>query len=184
MKILRLDKTGLPTAWITREEAATLYVKDQVLWSLGSSTSVLMGGYNRSGLRSSVTLFPIVACDGSITGHAINPALTNSALFRRDDYFCMYCGNQFHESELTRDHVMPSSKGGKDVWTNVVASCQRCNHHKADRTPEQANMPLLAVPFKPNPFEYMYLANRQIIGDQMEYLRTRFTRNVRKWQAA
>lgn len=184
MKILRLDKTGLPTAWITREEAVTLYVKDQVLWSLGDAKTTLRGGLNLSGIQSRITVSPIIACDGSITGHGINPALTNSALFRRDDYFCMYCGNQFHESQLTRDHIIPASHNGPDQWTNLVASCRRCNHQKADRTPEQAKMPLLAVPFTPNPFEYMYLANRSIIGDQMDYLRTRFSDKTRRWQAA
>lgn len=184
VKILRLDKTGLPTAWINQEEAATLYVKGQVLWSLGNTTKTLHGGINAWGQQSQLTLAPIVACDGDVTGHAIAPALTNSALFRRDDGFCMYCGNRFHHSQLTRDHVIPVSQRGRDVWTNVVASCSRCNNHKADRTPEQADMPLLAVPFRPNPFEYMYLANRNIIADQMEYLKTRFSNKTRRWQAA
>ena len=184
MKILRLDKTGLPTAWINREEAATLYAKNQVLWFLGETTQTLRGGYNRYGRRSLLTLHPIVACDGDVTGHAITPALSNAALFRRDDHFCMYCGGQFHSSLLTRDHIIPVSQQGRDAWTNVVTACQRCNNHKGGRTPEQAGMPLLAIPFKPNPFEYMYLANRHIIGDQMQYLKARFSNHTRQWQAA
>ncbi len=184
MKILRLDKTGLPTAWISREEAATLYVKQQVLWSLGDHNVLMRGGFNALGFRSKLNLAPIIACDGIVKGYSVTPNLSNAALFRRDDNFCMYCGEQFVSRELTRDHVIPLSQGGPNIWTNVVASCQRCNNHKGGKTPDQAGMPLLAVPFKPNPFEYMYLANRHIVGDQMQYLKTRFSHKTRLWQAA
>lgn len=65
---------------------------------------------------------------------------------------------------------------------NVVSACQRCNHFKGGRTPEQAGMELLAIPFEPNIFEFMYLANRKILGDQMAYLSSRFS-GKRTWQA-
>lgn len=102
-------------------------------------------------------------------------------LFRRDNYLCLYCGQSFCSQELTRDHVLPRAQGGKDIWTNVVSACKRCNHTKGNRTPEQANMPLLAVPFAPNPFEYLYLSNRHIITDQMDYLSKQFS-NHRDWK--
>ncbi len=95
----------------------------------------------------------------------------------------MYCGFAFNDYELTRDHIIPRVQGGADIWTNVVAACRRCNHRKGGHTPEQADMELLAIPFEPNLFEYMYLANRQILGDQMEYLQARFS-GQRDWQAA
>jgi hypothetical protein len=65
-----------------------------------------------------------------------------------------------------------------------VAACQRCNSFKGGRTPEEAGMELLAVPFTPNIYEFMYLSNRQIIGDQMEYLQSRFRDGSRDWQVA
>ncbi|MFZ5605064.1 MAG: HNH endonuclease, partial [Pseudomonadota bacterium] len=68
------------------------------------------------------------------------------------------------------DHIMPRARGGADTWENVVTACKRCNHHKACRTPEEASMPLLAVPYKPNIFEFTVLANHRILADQMAFL--------------
>ncbi|HEX9939468.1 MAG TPA: HNH endonuclease, partial [Longimicrobium sp.] len=54
---------------------------------------------------------------------------------------------------LTRDHVMPVSRGGQDVWRNVATACEPCNNLKADRTPDEAGMPLLAEPRTPTAWE-------------------------------
>lgn len=56
------------------------------------------------------------------------------------------------------DHVVPRSRGGGDTWLNTVASCAEDNHRKADRTPEQAGMPLLRQPFEPTPADAMLLS--------------------------
>lgn len=185
MRVLRLDKTGYPIAWISREEAATLAVKNQILWSLGNNAITMHGGINNLSGRQSILKLPsILACGGDVEQQRNVPALSNRTLFRRDDHFCMYCGQQFPDAMLTRDHVVPLSQGGRNRWSNVVAACQRCNNAKGGRTPEQASMALLAIPFTPNAYEFMYLSNRQIIGDQMEYLRARFKSNMRRWQAA
>jgi 5-methylcytosine-specific restriction endonuclease McrA len=74
--------------------------------------------------------------------------------------------------------VEPLSRGGIDVWTNVVTSCRRCNNRKADRSPEQANMELLAIPFVPNQYEFLYLSNHNVLADQMEFLSARFSRHI------
>lgn len=184
MRVLRLNKTGLPVAWITREEAATICVKGQMVWSLGDDAFLMRGGINLSGEQSVLSLPSILACSGEIEKPKLVPALSNRTLFRRDDHFCMYCGNQFTDKQLTRDHVLPVSQGGINQWNNVVAACQRCNNHKGGRTPEQASMKLLAIPFTPNIYEFMYLSNRHIVGDQMDYLSSRFRGNERRWQAA
>lgn len=183
--ILRLDLTGTPTAWLSREMAATAYVKGLVRWELGKKKIILHGGFNRWGEQSILALSPVIATAGEIVLSRSRTArsCTNRMLFRRDNYRCMYCGQKFNERSLTRDHVIPRSKGGSDKWENVVAACQRCNHHKADRTPEQAGMKLLAVPFRPNVFEAMYLAQHTVLADQMEYLEKQFS-GLRDWQAA
>ena len=63
----------------------------------------------------------------TLPAHFYGPArLTNENLFLRDGYKCVYCGKE-SENGLTRDHVIPSSKGGKDVWENVVTACEPCN---------------------------------------------------------
>ena len=61
VKILRLNKAGVPVSWLTREEAATLLVKEQVMWSLGAVVAELYGGYNNSGIQSVLRLPSIVA---------------------------------------------------------------------------------------------------------------------------
>tara|TARA_Y100001972_G_C7644219_1_gene323652 strand:- start:433 stop:915 length:483 start_codon:yes stop_codon:yes gene_type:complete len=67
----------------------------------------------------------------------------------RDKNICQYCGNKFIFSELTMDHVIPKSRGGEKSWSNIVASCKKCNSKKGDRTPEEARMPLIKKPFVP-----------------------------------
>lgn len=182
VRILRLNKFGLPQLWLSREEAATLYARDQVIWSIGDEVLRMRGGINRLGFRSEIGLAPIIACEGDSQRWNFVPALNNRLLFRRDGHLCMYCGEHFDDHSLTRDHIVPKIQGGGDTWTNVVASCSRCNHRKGGRTPDQAAMQLLAIPFEPNLFEFMYLANRQIRGDQMEYLQARFS-GQRSWAA-
>jgi hypothetical protein len=79
--------------------------------------------------------------------------------------------------DLSRDHVTPVSQGGVDRWSNVVTACKRCNNHKAGRTPEQAGMELLAIPFVPTHAEYVYLQGKRILTDQMDFLLAHFPRN-------
>ena len=178
-RIMRLTQSGLPVRWIDWQDAAVLYVRGQVLWSLGDDNMTVHGGVNRQGVRSELNIAPIIACHGHYSRQGAVPVLTNPILFRRDQRRCLYCGDVHLPLELTRDHVVPRVQGGADDWTNVVTACRRCNQAKGGRTPEQAQMPLLAVPFKPNIFEFMYLANRHIRGDQMQYLSRRFGDHLR-----
>ena len=71
---------------------------------------------------------------------------------------------------------MPLSQGGRDKWANVVTACKRCNNFKAGRTPEQAGMQLLAIPFVPTHAEYVYLQGKRVLADQMEFLLAHFPR--------
>lgn len=73
--------------------------------------------------------------------------LSRKNILRRDQHCCQYCGGR---DRLTIDHVMPRSRGGKDAWENLVAACVPCNNRKGNRTPEEANMKLNRVPFRPS----------------------------------
>ena len=172
--ILALDVSGQPHRWINYEAAAYYYSKEAVAWSLGEHDYTIYGGTQRiSGLRSSLTMNTIVALRGVVKSkhlHGMVPTLSNKELFRRDLHVCAYCGNEFTAAWLTRDHVTPVSKNGTDTWNNVVTSCGGCNRRKADRSPEEANMQLLYVPYTPNRAEYLILKNRSILADQMDYL--------------
>ena len=177
-KILRLNKAGHPVSWLTREETATLIVKEQVIWTMGTTVMEIRGGLNNSGRQSILRLPSIIACDGKVHLDSFDPPLENKFLFRRDKNLCLYCGGTFLLPDLSRDHVRPLSKGGEDVWTNVVSACRRCNNRKADRNPEESGMELLAVPFVPNQYEFLYLSNRNVLADQMEFLKARFSQHI------
>lgn len=75
--------------------------------------------------------------------------LNDRNLALRDGFCCQYCHKRLRESEITKDHVFPQSRGGKDSWENLVVACFVCNLKKGDRTPEEAKMPLLTQPRKP-----------------------------------
>jgi len=70
-------------------------------------------------------------------------------IYKRDRYTCQYCGAQPGTEELTVDHVNPRAQGGISTWENCVLACVGCNKRKADRTPEQAGMPLRKKPVRP-----------------------------------
>ncbi len=76
-------------------------------------------------------------------------AFSRRNIFKRDRMTCQYCGRRPRGDELTIDHVVPRSHGGKSTWENCVLACVRCNHSKADRTPERAGMKLKVVPKSP-----------------------------------
>ena len=71
-------------------------------------------------------------------------------IYARDKYACQYCGRKATVADLTYDHVVPRSQGGKTEWTNIVTCCYQCNRKKGGRTPREANMTLLSKPVQPN----------------------------------
>ena len=76
-------------------------------------------------------------------------AFSRRNIFKRDRYTCQYCGIQPQPEDLTIDHVVPRAQGGQSTWENCVLACIRCNHRKADRTPEQAGIKLKKTPKRP-----------------------------------
>lgn len=70
-------------------------------------------------------------------------------IYARDGCRCQYCGKKFPTNELSLDHVIPKSQGGKTTWDNIVCCCVSCNVRKGGRTPEQAHLHLIAKPVKP-----------------------------------
>lgn len=172
-QILRLDASGQPIEWITWKKAVTYQVTGDVSWSLGEVEFSFRGGENRiTGLTSVVTTASIIAVNGEAKGKRkyTIPVLTNSQLFKRDRCICAYCGNKFPDAKLSRDHIMPRSKGGVDTWMNVVTACKSCNQKKDDKTLKEAGLKLLYVPYVPSHAEALILKNRNILADQMSFL--------------
>lgn len=181
-QILCLDISGRPFRWLDDDRAAYYVAGGKVAWALGEEHRVFHGGCNRiTGARSILRLPSIIALAKSEAmvrhhGDSLPLGHDNALLFRRDRDTCAYCGQQFDRRWLTRDHIVPRGQGGKDVWANVVAACRPCNMRKACRTPEQAHMPLIVVPYVPCRFEHFILTGRRILADQHEYLAARISR--------
>ncbi len=79
----------------------------------------------------------------------ISLPVTRRGILSRDNYTCQYCGVMPPRKELTVDHIIPRSRGGKTTWENVVTACQKCNGRKGSRTPDEAHMKLRAQPKRP-----------------------------------
>ena len=82
--------------------------------------------------------------------------LTRQNVFKRDGFKCQYCGTP---KNLTLDHIVPKSKGGRTSWKNVTTACSSCNSRKGDLSLEKSGMKLIQEPYKPSPF--FYLADRK-----------------------
>lgn len=99
--------------------------------------------------------------------------VTNTFLFARDGYRCQYCGRhrgQLRGREfLTRDHVLPLSRGGENSWENVVTACSPCNNRKASHLPEECGMHLGKHPHEPNYVELVW-AVRRVTDVQAKYI--------------
>ena len=176
-RILRLNIAGQPVEWVSWQDAVCLYARDIVVWTIGDPILRIRGGHSRfDSSASRLDIHGIIACDGRVISKVEHvPPLTNQALFGRDRNMCLYCAKELADGELTRDHVVPVSRGGADVWDNVVAACKRCNHFKGSRLLEECSMELLALPYVPNFAEYLALINSgRILGDQMDFLRKSF----------
>jgi len=107
----------------------------------GESAFTFYGGISRkTGERSSITANSIIAIKGkamAAKGFSQVPPLSNRELFRRDRHICAYCGAEFGFLRLTRDHITPLSRGGRDHWMNVVSACRHCNGIKRNRKPRK-----------------------------------------------
>lgn len=81
------------------------------------------------------------------------PAFTRFNVFLRDSFVCQYCGDGFPSEDLTFDHVIPRSRGGRTTWENVVTACQDCNLAKGNRLPQQCDMLPRQKPFRPTTYQ-------------------------------
>ena len=180
-RVLALDRAGNPQAWLDSEQAVHLIVTDRVLAPLGRHSRLVYGGVNAaSGRRSSVEISSVLLTNAAVEHwrwqREYVPPLSNSALFARDGHLCLYCGQSCSARQLTRDHIVPVSRGGRNAWSNVASACRSCNQRKNDRTPSEWGVELIAVPYVPCYAEHLILSGKTILTDQMEFLRPRVRR--------
>jgi 5-methylcytosine-specific restriction endonuclease McrA len=93
--------------------------------------------------------------------------LSRQNILKRDGYRCQYC---LHTEDLTLDHVIPKSRGGRSSWDNLVTACKRCNSKKGDFTPAEAGMPLQQSPYKPSFIVFLRDFSGPIQEDWKPYL--------------
>lgn len=182
-QVLQLDIQGTPQAWITLEHAALHVATDSVAWVEGDGPlATLRGGYNVARRQQSVIdIHPIMALRGAPKLNLFDgvPAFNRAKLFRRDRMTCAYCGQCCAERDLSCEHIVPQARGGRWNWMNLVTACSPCNSRKADRTPEEADMPLVYLPYVPSRFEDFLLEGRNIRADVHEWLAARLPKGSR-----
>ena len=182
--VLRADVAGMPLEWIDYKEAARLYHQGQVAYACGSPLYRLHGGTNallrpahrargqfdhrhhrphRQSRQHAPRLHPAAEQPDAVPPRRLHLPVLRAAL--------PVAG------ALARPH--PPVQPGRPAtrWNNVVTACRRCNNAKASRTPEQAKMQLIAVPFTPTYAEYIFLKGRRVLADQMQYLLAHFPRS-------
>jgi hypothetical protein len=181
--VLQLDIQGTPQAWIGLEEAALHYATGCVAWEDGAGPlAVLRGGFNvAAGRQSNLEVAPIIAVRGQsrVNLFEVMPTVTKAKLLRRDRCTCAYCGEVFPDRDLQAEHVVPDSRGGPYSWMNLVTACGPCNLRKGSRTPEEAGMPLIYLPYVPSRFESFLLDGRRIRSDVHEWLASRLPKHSR-----
>jgi 5-methylcytosine-specific restriction endonuclease McrA len=131
---------------------------------VGGKAEIVENG--RGELRSATRVVPfpsVIRLSYLIRRPRPRVKLTRREIFRRDGYTCQYCGVQSHS--LTMDHVVPRHRGGEHSWTNLVSACPTCNRRKGGRTPEEARMHLLHVPYEPRP-TVMYLFGQHLESNE------------------
>lgn len=170
-QILALTADGRPHQWLHWQDAVTAKYKGLISFELGDDDNTFRGGVSRmTGERSQMEVKSIIALKGKFKFDRKVPTLTNSNLFARDLHICGYCGRLTPDDKLTRDHIVPKSRGGKDVWTNVIACCKKCNNHKDSSMLHEVGLELIWVPYTPVREEKLIMENRKILADQAQFI--------------
>ena len=100
-------------------------------------------------VRLSIAVPKVIRLLGYDRLHQQQVKLNRRNIYARDRNECQYCGRRFSSSELSLDHIVPRSQGGKSTWQNMVCCCLTCNMRKGGRTPKQAHMKLIRQPIRP-----------------------------------
>jgi 5-methylcytosine-specific restriction endonuclease McrA len=162
MQVLLLNNSYEPLKVISWQKAIILLFKEKV---------AVVEEYNHHLIRSEKLVLKMPAVIQ--LHHYVNPRnyqtmrFSKENIFFRDNYTCAYCGQRFCKTQLTLDHVVPFSRGGKKTWSNIVTACHECNNKKGDRDLHQLEFKLLTQPHKPPIYNYLTYYNKlQHIPDQ------------------
>ena len=161
-KVLVLDSQYKPITVISWQRAMYLLISHKI---------EVLTFYNEK-VRSTNLEFdlPAVIKVNWVSKYSEEVNFSRWAVFARDNYVCGYCQKKTQYKFLTLDHIIPESKGGPKNWLNIVSACVECNYKKANRTPEEACMPLKIKPFAPkwNP-KFLLNFNRLVTAKEWEF---------------
>ena len=121
-------------------------------------------------LRTISTSYPypsVIKIDNYVNKPYKGVVLTRQNTFKRDSFECQYCGE---DKNLTLDHLIPRSKGGKSTWTNLVTACTTCNAKKSDFNLEETQLTLRKTPVKPSYLVFLKKSGDKINEDWLDYL--------------
>ena len=143
MKCLQLNSTYEPMSFIDIDNALKLYFRGKI---------DILSTWNEkiTWTNGSMKLPAIIKLNRYVRHIRRRTNFDRHTLFRRDQFTCQYCAKGLNANSLTIDHIVPKAQGGLTSWLNCVAACTKCNSFKDSRTPEQAGMKLLCIPFIPN----------------------------------
>lgn len=131
--ILLLNRSYFPIQIISAKKAIRLLFK-QKAEAINDDMSV--GSFKTIDMDN----FPKVIRLLDYSGIPVSAKLSKRNILKRDKNRCAYCGNTFPPRELTVDHIIPKSRGGKFTWDNLITACVSCNNRKGSRTPDEAHM--------------------------------------------
>ncbi len=143
ISVLKLDSSFKPIEIISWEEAFLLTWLNKA-WAVEYSDKWVHSARRTFQVPSVIVLFRY------IEEKFFTLPCTRKNIMIRDENQCKYCQNDYRDSELTIDHVIPRSKGGKTIWTNVVIACKPCNQQKSDLLLSQTPFSLPRLPRKPS----------------------------------
>ena len=151
--VLLIDKNYMALSIISWKKAAKLIFKGKAEPITGTEKHDVGVSEGKFSLSSIIRLLSIIPW----RAHSSIMRFSRRNLMIRDKYHCQYCNIKVGKYKGTIDHIIPKSKGGKTDYLNCVLACKECNLKKSDRTPEEANMPLIQRPRKPS-FGTIYAA--------------------------
>ncbi|HEY3875910.1 MAG TPA: HNH endonuclease [Candidatus Kapabacteria bacterium] len=152
------------------EPLAITNVEKAIILLYLSKAELVSSMTGRSVRSTSVTMpFPsVVRLSAFVRVPFKKVILSRKNILRRDGHKCQYCGTT--SVTLTVDHIVPKSRGGEDSWENLVSACLRCNNVKGSQTPEEAQMPLMRRPIRPNHVTFLRQFAGRVDKDWEPYL--------------
>jgi 5-methylcytosine-specific restriction endonuclease McrA len=142
-RTLLLNQSYEPIAAISWKRAICLVV-------LGKVETIEEYDWHIRSVKTSFRMPAVIRLIDPLRRHKKRIKFSKQNVFARDRWKCQYCGQKKSVDELTQDHIVPRSRGGKTCWENIVTACKTCNATKADRTPQESGMRPLTLPQKPD----------------------------------